>query len=183
MQFNGPAASVAQNRQAASWAALLGGGVGPSPKPPAVDPRIDRVTVLTQRALHWRLTLCELAVAKESLCLASVPSFQEPRRPQPGALPEAAAIAVRKGIIGDLGIQRGGNRSASELRRSQPVRGRRPKDVWAATSAESEARVASNGRNSDDRPMIAVFPAVKEVSKAIGTSAFGDASLSQPLGD
>lgn len=61
--LNGPAASVAQNRQAASRVARLGGGAGPSPKPPAVDPGIDRVTALMHRALHRRLTLCELAVA------------------------------------------------------------------------------------------------------------------------
>ena len=63
MQFNGPAASVAQNRQAALRASRPGGGVGPAPKPLAVDPRIDRITALMQRALHRRLTLCELAVA------------------------------------------------------------------------------------------------------------------------
>jgi transcriptional regulator GlxA family with amidase domain len=41
----------------------LWGGVGPFPKPAAVDPRISRVTALMHRAMHRKLSLGELAGA------------------------------------------------------------------------------------------------------------------------
>jgi transcriptional regulator GlxA family with amidase domain len=55
--------AVAQHRPAASRTAGLCGGVGPSPKPAAVDPRISRVTALMHRAFHRKLPLRDLAGA------------------------------------------------------------------------------------------------------------------------
>lgn len=61
--FTDPTAVDAQNLQGASGPPGFWGGVGLFPKPPAFDPRIDKVTALMRGTLHRNLPLRELADA------------------------------------------------------------------------------------------------------------------------